>query len=114
MAIIHAGLNDCLNLEPHQDITKTVEEVAAKFPDVAMTVCTQPEAPAIGMTVLGNLAGLNKQIDMLCSRHPGNMELVDLRWTKERIPYLFIIHHYTKAAGKAVYEQLTKCTRAFF
>ncbi|CAN7943729.1 unnamed protein product, partial [Ixodes hexagonus] len=113
MVIIHAGLNDSLNLKPHQEITKTLEEMAAKFPDVAIQVCTQPETPAMGMVVLENLAELNEQIDLLCSRHPENMELVDLRWTKEKIQHPYNNQRYTVAAGEAVAEQLAKRTRAF-
>ncbi|CAN7980351.1 unnamed protein product, partial [Ixodes pacificus] len=113
MVIVHAGLNDSLNLKPHQEITKTLEEMAAKFPDVAIQVCTQPEIPAVGMVMFENFALLNEQIDIICSRHPENMELVDLRWTKEKIQHTFNNQHYTVAAGEAVAEQLAKRTKAF-
>lgn len=113
MIIIHAGLNDCLNLSPLHEATKNIEEMASKFPGTAIQVCTQPETPAMGMTVLESIRELNQGLDQLCASHPENLELVDLHRTKERLRFPFNIQHYTQAASEAVGEQLAKRTKAF-
>lgn len=113
MVIIHAGLNDCLNLRPLHETMTDIEEMAKKYPGTAIQVCTQPETPEMGMVALENLRELNQGLEKLCSGHPENLELVDLRWTKEKLKYPFNKQHYTEAASEAVGDQLAKRTRAF-
>lgn len=113
MVIVHAGLNDCLNLKSLDETIKTIEQMATELPRAAIHICTQPEITAMGKATLENLREYNDRLETLCAKGPENLELVDLRWTKEKIKYPFNIEHYTEAASEAVGGQLAKRTRAF-
>lgn len=113
MATNHEGRNDCLNLRPIHETPMNIEEMATKYLDRAIQVCTQPRTSEIGMATLEDPRELNQGLDKLCSRHPEDLELADLRWTKERLRCTFNIQHCKKAACEAVRDQLAKHTRTF-